>query len=101
VQLNHQEDKISWKLTTNAQYSMKTAYDIQFAGSFPDYEWQRLWEAKVEPECRFFSWLLMKNRLWIVDRVLKHGCQANPIYQLCRSQPESCPVLLFQARMGC
>jgi hypothetical protein len=96
VQLNDQEDKVSWKLTANAQYCTKTAYEIQFIVSFPDYEWHWLWEAKVEPKCRFSSWLLMQNRLWTADRVLKHGGQANPICQLYHSQPESALHMLAQ-----
>jgi hypothetical protein len=42
--MNDQEDKINWKLTADAKYSTKTAYEIQFAGSFLDYEWHNLWE---------------------------------------------------------
>jgi hypothetical protein len=55
VQPTNQEDIVAWKLTDDAKYSTKIAYEIQFAGSFPDYEWHRLWEAKVEPKCLFFS----------------------------------------------
>jgi hypothetical protein len=38
----------------------------------------------------------MQNRLWTVDWVLKHGGQANPMCQLCRSQPESALHMLAQ-----
>jgi hypothetical protein len=81
MQLTDQEDKVTWKLTADAKYSTKTAYEIQFAGSFPDYEWHSLWEAKMEPKCQFFSWLLMQNRLWTTDQVSRHGAQINPICQ--------------------
>jgi hypothetical protein len=77
-------------------YNTKTSYDIQFTGSFTDFEWNKVWEARVEPKCKFFTWLLIQNWLWSAGRVIKHGGQANPIYQLCRAQPESIMHMIAQ-----
>jgi hypothetical protein len=58
-------------------------------GPFPDFEWTHIWYAKVENKCKVFSWLILQNRLWTADRILKCGGQPNPIYQLCRTHLES------------
>jgi hypothetical protein len=53
--LTDQEDAIQWRFTANGSYSTKSAYVIQFAGSYPEYEWNKMWTAKAENKCKFFS----------------------------------------------
>jgi hypothetical protein len=62
---------------------------MQYAGTFPDFEWAELWNTKVENKCKFFSWLILQNRLWTPDRILKYGGQPNTICPLCRTILES------------
>jgi hypothetical protein len=52
------------KLTTNGHYTASSAYDIQFQGSFADYDWRRLWAAEAQNKCKMFWWLILQNRLW-------------------------------------
>jgi hypothetical protein len=78
VHLNVQEDSIFWKLKLDGTYNTKSAYEIQFARSFPDFEWNKVWEARVEPKCKIFTWLLIQNQLWTTDRVIKHGGLGKP-----------------------
>jgi hypothetical protein len=67
----------------------KSAYEVQFLRSYPGFEWEHQWKAQVENKCKFHSWLLIQNKLWTADRLIKYGANANPACQLCRSQPES------------
>jgi hypothetical protein len=46
VQLSDQPDRISWRFTPNDEYSVKSAYLAQYAGSFSDYEWSKWWRAR-------------------------------------------------------
>jgi hypothetical protein len=78
VQLSEQPDDIHWRFATDGKYTTKSAYEAQF-----------LWQVKVESNCKFYSWLFLQNKLWIADRLNKYGGNANPVCQLCRSQPES------------
>jgi hypothetical protein len=64
---------------------------MQFVGSFQDFEWERLWTMKAEPKCKMFGWLILPNKLWTADRILKYGGQTNPVCQLCHTQPVSAP----------
>jgi hypothetical protein len=72
VQLTDRPDEIRWRFTANRHYSSKSAYVIQFAGSFADHSWMDLWKAKVENKCKILCWLILQNRLWTADKILKH-----------------------------
>jgi hypothetical protein len=87
--LSDHEDEINWKFSSTGNYSSKSAYKMQYAGTFPDFEWAELWNTKVENKCKFFSWLILQNRLWTPDRILKYGGQPNTICPLCRTILES------------
>jgi hypothetical protein len=79
VNLSTQEDGISWRFSANRLYSSSSAYAIQIFRSIADFSWSQL-----RPTTKFFCWLAVHNKLWT-----KHGGQANPICQLCRTQAES------------
>jgi hypothetical protein len=56
VQLNDDlDDDIRWKLTSNGEYSMSSAYNLQFFGliesSFYKLVWKALGDAKSEKPC--------------------------------------------------
>jgi hypothetical protein len=53
-----QEDEVVWK-QTSGQYSTKSAYNIQFTGSFSEMDWNNIWKIKAEHKCRFFIWFLL------------------------------------------
>jgi hypothetical protein len=96
VQLSDQRDLISWRFTLNAEYSAKSAYLIQFTGSFSDYDWSRWWQTDAEAKCMFFCWLILQNKVWIADKIIKHGGSANPTCNLCFSHPETTLHMLAQ-----
>jgi hypothetical protein len=52
-------DTITWRFTASGSYTSRSAYAIQFAGSFADYEWDKIWNAKVENKCKLFCWLIL------------------------------------------
>jgi hypothetical protein len=64
--------EIRWRFNTNGKYSSKSAYQVQFSGSFADFDWARLWSAKAENKCKMFCWLVLQNKLWTSDQILKH-----------------------------
>jgi hypothetical protein len=69
---------------------------MQFVGAFVDYEWTGVWKAKVEHKCRFFTWLILQNKLWTTGRILKTGGQANSVCQLCWAHQESVLHMITQ-----
>jgi len=55
VVLNGEEDRIIWKFTADGLYTAKSAYEIQFRGSYCSFKPGYLWSAYAEPKHRFFS----------------------------------------------
>jgi hypothetical protein len=89
VQRSDEPDRFTWRFTASGRYTSNSAYRAQFNGSYADYEWNRVWKAPVEFKCKFFSWLLLQNKLWTADRLARHGSQANTICKLCHTHQET------------
>ena len=62
VQFSDREDQIVWKFTADGQYTAKSAYDVQFKGSFCTFRPNWIWAAHTEPKHRFFTWLYITAR---------------------------------------
>lgn len=67
--LTEDEDKISWALTANSTYSVRSAYEVQFYGLSESPLLHRVWEIKAEGKINFFLWLILQNMVWTADRL--------------------------------
>lgn len=72
-------DMFQWKCTNDGQYSTKTAYNAQFAGSFCRFKTNKIWKAKVENKCKVFCWLLVLNKINTVDSLTRKGWHHNAV----------------------
>ncbi|CAN6334617.1 unnamed protein product, partial [Urochloa humidicola] len=88
-QLNDQEDSISWKWTADGQYSAKSAYNIQFEGTFSSSRWQDIWKSKAEGKHRFFVWLFLQSKILTADRLMARHWPCDPICSLCDQAQET------------
>ena len=70
-------------------FTVKSAYRVQFWGACVSELLGSIWKTKVENKCRFFTWLLLQDRLPTADRIIGRGGQANPTCQLCKTGNES------------
>jgi hypothetical protein len=73
VHRTESQDRVTWRFNANGLYSTKLAYKVSFIGSYADHEWTKLWQSEVENKCKFFSWMLLQNKLWTVNRILRRG----------------------------
>jgi len=89
IRLSSHPDQITWRFTSDGQYIVKSAYEMQFCGSYADHIWKKIWGAKAENKCRFFCWLMLQDRLPTADRIIRRGGQTNHICQLCHIREES------------
>ena len=89
VQLNDREDEIIWKYTADGQYSAKSVYDVQFRGSYCGFQPQRVWKAYAEPKHKFFTWLLIQEKVLTADLMQQRHWPCNPVCQLCKLEPET------------
>jgi hypothetical protein len=55
VNLQEENDVISWRWTADGQYSVSYAYECQFRGAFAQFPTTEFWKARTEPKCKFFS----------------------------------------------
>jgi hypothetical protein len=49
------EDSIRWRWTQDGEYTTKSAYQIQFEGTYNNLKLMPIWKAQAEPKCRFFA----------------------------------------------
>jgi hypothetical protein len=67
------EDDVRWRWTADGEYTAKSAYQIQFVGTFSKIRITPIWKARVESKCRFFAWTLMHKKILMASNLLKRG----------------------------
>ena len=95
IQLTDQPDSIHWKWTAHGDYSAKSAYNIQFAGSHGQFISSHIWQAESEGKHKFFTWLLVQSKLLTADNLLKRQWPCEPVCQLCSQKPETAYHLIL------
>lgn len=81
-------DKITWKWTANGQYTVRSAYDMQFARSTSTALGAVIWKAQAEPKCIFLAWLLMHGKVPTTDNLAKKNWPHNLMCPLCLFIPK-------------
>ena len=89
VLLSDEEDRIIWKFNADGQYTAKSAYEVQFRGSFCSFRPQCIWSVYAEPKHRFFTWLLVQERILTADKLQDRNWPCNPLCALCKLAPET------------
>jgi hypothetical protein len=75
--IEEQNDTITWMLTSDGKYSASSAYSMQFAGRTKCLTATQTWKTKAPPKCRFFIWLMLKDRIWTAARLQQEAGQMN------------------------
>jgi predicted RNA-binding protein YlxR (DUF448 family) len=83
VQLSQEEDQLIWRWSADGVYSAKSAYEVQFRGTYSTLNCSALWKAKAEGKHRFFAWLLLQSRILTADKLLLRNWPCNPTCMLC------------------
>jgi hypothetical protein len=89
VQLTDREDEITWRWTANGGYTAKSAYNVQLIGSYSNFDASAIWKAKTEGKHRFFTWLLVQQKILTADQLIARNWACNPICSLCDQVQES------------
>jgi len=71
------------------EYTAKSAYCIQFQGTFSKLKLQPIWKAKAEPKCRFFAWTLLHKKILTANNLIKRNWPNDPVCKLCGIDPET------------
>ena len=67
----HETDQITWTATGDGCYSAKAVYRLQFEGQIRSDMTEKIWSTWAPPKTKFFAWLLLQNRLWTADRLMR------------------------------
>lgn len=60
---------IGWRWTTDGNYTVTSAYEIQFKGAVAYFPVNHPWKAMIEPKCRFFGWVALHDRIPTADNL--------------------------------
>jgi len=93
------QDEINWKFTTSKEYTARAAYQAQFIGYMSTNFDKIIWKVCPPPQCKFFSWLAVQDRLWTVDRLSARGWTNNGMCPLYRQEPETGRHLFVDCRV--
>lgn len=83
------EDRMEWRWSSDGQYSSSSAYRAFFSGRTTMRGMNKLWATSAPPKVKFFFWLALHGRLWMVERRKRHGLQPNDDCVLCAQESES------------
>lgn len=95
------EDQIVWTLESSGEYSVKSAYAIQFCGQIASNFPKLIWTAWATPRCKFFLWFLLQNRLWTAARLQLRGWENNYFCALCGRSLETATHLFIECPYTC
>jgi hypothetical protein len=99
VLTDEHEDTATWTLTSDGKYSAKSAYSIQFEGKTRCLTASQTWKTKAPPKCKFFAWLMMKDRIWTAARLQRKGWPNKYFCQLCIRNLETMTHLFCECRV--
>ncbi|CAN6171901.1 unnamed protein product [Urochloa humidicola] len=88
-QLNDTEDQIKWKWTVDGNYTAKSTYNAQLIGSYCTFNTNAIWTAKTEGKHRFFTWLLVQQKILTADKLIARHWPCDPICTLCDQEQET------------
>jgi hypothetical protein len=83
IHLNQEKDSITWNWTATGKFSDASAYDAQFRGSFSPLPVMPIWQAYMQPRCKFFAWLVIHDRILTASNMIKKNWPCNHNCSLC------------------
>jgi hypothetical protein len=94
VSLTDCKDEITWRWSADGQFTVASAYNCRFHGSMTFFPATKVWQARSQPKCKFFAWLVLHDRALTADNMQKKNWPCNPTCQLCFCQLETSTHLL-------
>ncbi|BBN67603.1 Polynucleotidyl transferase, ribonuclease H-like superfamily protein [Prunus dulcis] len=88
---NHTEvDSCIWQLTSNGEFSVKTAYLSLFTEETNHtWNWDTIWKLHVPPKIKTFVWLLFQGKLLTNVQRVRRNLASNPNCPCCNVSMES------------
>jgi hypothetical protein len=61
-------DSIILRWTATGSYSTRSAYRIQFKGSYGIFKTDLIWKAQAENKCKVFAWILVQKKVLTAEK---------------------------------
>jgi hypothetical protein len=71
-------------------YSARSAYRVQFRGSFRPFRSSLMWRAHAENKCKVFAWTMAVEKALTTDNLQKRGWPHQDHCTLCNGPLETC-----------
>jgi hypothetical protein len=91
------EDTLRWCWPGDGVYSAKSAYNAFFAGRARCSMASQIWRYRAPYGCKFFAWIVSRDRCWTDDRLEHRGLPRPVACPLYDQEPETIHHLL----LGC
>lgn len=95
ITLSTDPDRLSWRWTTDGNYSAKSCYRALFAGSTAAPFWRITWRCWAPLRVKIFTWLADLDRCWTAARLAHHGLPHNDRCALCDQSEETMQHILI------
>lgn len=89
VELNDEEDSITWKWTASGSYTCKSAYLVQHQGSHSPFKATPIWRPNAEGKQKIYAWLALQDRAPTTDNLSRKSWPCNETCSLCDQEPET------------
>ena len=89
IHLSDGEDQIQWRFSASGNYSAASAYTTQFLGTYSDINFAKLWKSKVQPKCKLFIWLWLRQRILTDDKLAVRGLDHGTACVFCDQEEET------------
>lgn len=86
--LSDQPDRLVWRLASDGNFSVRSAYRGLHAEPQAVPGCVRVWGVWAPLRTKFFLWLAIRRRQWTADRRRRHGLDARDYCYLCDQEPE-------------
>jgi zinc-binding in reverse transcriptase len=90
-----QRDHITWKWQQHGIFTVKTCYRAIKERPHITSPLRIIWNIKMPRRIEVFAWLLLQNKLFTIDNLIKRGWLLPNICYLCRRQQETAQHLFI------
>lgn len=88
------EDSMRWAWEKDGKFSARSAYAARFMGLEVSPTAAFTWKSRAPLQCRFFTWLALKDRCWTSDRLARRGLPHQDACPLCDQHEETMDHLM-------
>ena len=80
--LRQGEDQITWTLTANGIFSVKSIYNVMIINDI-GYPHKFMWKARIPQKIKIFLWLTLRNSILTKDNLVRSGWKGSVKCDFC------------------